>query len=195
MYSSLFIFFVRPSYTSKHLQTRAHTHPYKCMYAHFTPMSTSEEPSWTGKISRLTKSPQTGVSLLTGTLPTTESIMPLNPRINPGKYEHPCKSWIWIRVGRTQLADIWSVHPLSLIELCILHQLICYKLINKILDVWWTFFWKYVWTGLVGSFLHQLPWGNCWRSIERKEIGIPIFLSKLYQKMILHLRTTHRGRD
>ena len=30
-------------------------------------------------------------SLSTGTPPTTESIAPLNPRINPGKYEHPCQ--------------------------------------------------------------------------------------------------------
>ena len=28
-------------------------------------------------------------TLLTGTLLTTESITPLNPRINLGKYEHP----------------------------------------------------------------------------------------------------------
>jgi hypothetical protein len=33
----------------------------------------------------------TGASLLTGTSPTTKSIAPLNPRINPGKYEHPCQ--------------------------------------------------------------------------------------------------------
>ena len=33
----------------------------------------------------------TGASLSTGTSPTTESTMPLNPRINPGKCEHPCQ--------------------------------------------------------------------------------------------------------
>jgi hypothetical protein len=33
----------------------------------------------------------TGASLSTGTSPTTESIAPLNPGINPGKYEHPCQ--------------------------------------------------------------------------------------------------------
>ena len=33
----------------------------------------------------------TGTSLSTGMLPTTESIAPLNLRITPGKYEHPCQ--------------------------------------------------------------------------------------------------------
>jgi hypothetical protein len=33
----------------------------------------------------------TGASLSTGTLPTTESITPLNLEINPEKYEHPCQ--------------------------------------------------------------------------------------------------------
>jgi hypothetical protein len=33
----------------------------------------------------------TGTSLSTGTSPTTECIAPLNPRINLGKYEHPCQ--------------------------------------------------------------------------------------------------------
>ena len=33
----------------------------------------------------------TGASLSTGTSPTTKSIAPLNPEINPGKYEHPCQ--------------------------------------------------------------------------------------------------------
>jgi len=32
-----------------------------------------------------------GASLSTGTSPTTESIAPLNPGINPGKCEHPCQ--------------------------------------------------------------------------------------------------------
>jgi hypothetical protein len=31
----------------------------------------------------------TGTSLSSGTSPTTKSIPPLNPGINPGKYEHP----------------------------------------------------------------------------------------------------------
>jgi hypothetical protein len=30
-------------------------------------------------------------SLSTGTSPTTKSIAPLNPEINPGKYEHMCQ--------------------------------------------------------------------------------------------------------
>jgi len=42
-------------------------------------MNISEKLSWTDK----------SVSLLTGTLSTTESITPLNPKINLGKYEHP----------------------------------------------------------------------------------------------------------
>jgi hypothetical protein len=33
----------------------------------------------------------TGVTLSTGTSPTTESIGPLNPKINSGKYEHMCQ--------------------------------------------------------------------------------------------------------
>ena len=33
----------------------------------------------------------TGTSLSTETSPTTESIAPLNPGINPEKYEHPCQ--------------------------------------------------------------------------------------------------------
>jgi hypothetical protein len=33
----------------------------------------------------------TGASLSTGMSPTTESIAPLNPVINPGKGEHPCE--------------------------------------------------------------------------------------------------------
>jgi hypothetical protein len=33
----------------------------------------------------------TGASLSTGTSPTTESIAPLKPRINPEKCEHPCQ--------------------------------------------------------------------------------------------------------
>jgi hypothetical protein len=33
----------------------------------------------------------TGVSQSTGMSPTTESITPLNPWTNPGKYEHPCQ--------------------------------------------------------------------------------------------------------
>jgi hypothetical protein len=32
----------------------------------------------------------TGASLSTGMLSTYESIAPLNPEINPEKYEHPC---------------------------------------------------------------------------------------------------------
>jgi hypothetical protein len=32
-----------------------------------------------------------GVSLLMGTLPTTGSTTPLIPKINLGKYEHPCQ--------------------------------------------------------------------------------------------------------
>jgi hypothetical protein len=34
----------------------------------------------------------TGASLSTGTSPTIESTMSLNPRINPEKCEHPCKA-------------------------------------------------------------------------------------------------------
>jgi hypothetical protein len=33
----------------------------------------------------------TGISLSMGTSPTTERIAPLNPRINPEKYKHPCQ--------------------------------------------------------------------------------------------------------
>jgi hypothetical protein len=51
-------------------------------------MSTSEGLSW--QITRFTKSPH-GASLLTGTSSTTESIAPINPGINLGKYKHSCQ--------------------------------------------------------------------------------------------------------
>ena len=80
-------FFELHSTTYTHT-TRTHTHPYEYMYTNLTPYEHLRriEPADL-EIHKVT----TGALLSTGTSLTTERITPLNPRINPGKYEHPCQ--------------------------------------------------------------------------------------------------------
>ena len=60
----------------------------------------------------------TGVSLSTGTSPTTESITSLNPEINPEKYEHPCQAWAVILFFLASLSGDWLIDEI----ISIVHQ-------------------------------------------------------------------------
>jgi hypothetical protein len=50
----------------------------------------------------------TGASLSTETSPTTESIVPLNPEINPEKYDHPCQVENINLGGQVQPTDVYD---------------------------------------------------------------------------------------
>jgi hypothetical protein len=78
-------FFVRPSYS----QTLTYTSAHSLLWMHtllWAPPKNRVGPS-NLEIDEGT----TSALLSTGLPPTTERIMPLNPRINPGKCEHPCQ--------------------------------------------------------------------------------------------------------
>jgi hypothetical protein len=83
------LFFLELHSTTQTLITRTHTHPYEHTYVNPTSMSTSERLGW--HISRFTKSLQASVLPSTETSPTTESIAPLNSKINSEKYEYSCQ--------------------------------------------------------------------------------------------------------
>jgi hypothetical protein len=84
----LFPFFARPS-------TGADAHIHKRL----TPMNSCSHTlplwappkNWVGLTNLEIVEVTTGISLSMGTSPTTERIAPLNPRINPEKYKHPCQ--------------------------------------------------------------------------------------------------------
>ena len=61
----------------------------------------------------------TDVLLSTGTSPTTESVAPLNPKINSEKYEHPCQVENLNPGGQvlpqeTQPTNLWAVHKIKI---------------------------------------------------------------------------------
>jgi hypothetical protein len=75
--------------TTQTLTIHTHIHPCEHMYANPTPMSTSKGLS--RQISRFTKSSLAPRCRQGRRLPLKAYIAPLNPRINPEKYEHPCQ--------------------------------------------------------------------------------------------------------
>jgi hypothetical protein len=96
------------TYTSTHyaLWTHAHTlYLYENLteldqqISRLTPMNTRTHTlspwaplkNWVGLANLEINEVTTGALLSTGTSPTTERIVPLNPGINPGKCEHPCQ--------------------------------------------------------------------------------------------------------
>jgi hypothetical protein len=93
----------------------------------------------------------TSASLSTGMSPTTERIMPLNPRINPGKCEHPCQVGELNPDGQvppqgTQPAELRSVRSLW--------QLTFTGLLSFMCSTYISFFMNCLYIGLHQSWIH-----------------------------------------
>jgi len=70
---------------------RPHTHAHSPLWTHIRKLYLYEHLRRTEPADLEIHEVTIGTSLSTGTSPTTESIAPLNPRINLGKHEHLCQ--------------------------------------------------------------------------------------------------------